>query len=312
VTAEVFGEWLKRQGHRVVRTESSYWYQKGPRVFQAFPYHWLIQPSEQELNQLFRSHGAISLRYSTSLAAPVGCMSYHVTFDKPTYGFDDLGKSARKNVRRGLKNCSVEPISFDRLAEEGWALQQDTLSRQERSDDISQQSWKNLCNAASDLPGFNAWGALVSNELAASVITFQLDGCCYMLYQQCKRDFLTAHVNNALSFSVTEANVGSNGVRSVFYSLHSLDAAPTMDEFKLRMGYTAKPVRQRVIFHPWCAPLVNRMSHAVLKKLMALRGGDQILAKGEGMVRFYLEGKQPIERQPVPHALQVAGAGAEE
>jgi hypothetical protein len=237
------------------------------------------------------------------LESAEGRLSYHIIIEKPDYGLEDLGKWARKNVRRGLKNCAVERIGFERLRDEGWDLHLDTLDRQGRSEGMTRENWRELCAAAAALPGFQGWGALAANRLAASVITFQLDDCCYMLYQQCRREYLPSHVNNALSFMVTQAVARQTGIRSIFYSLHSLDASPTMDQFKLRMGYTAKAVRQRVVFHPWVAPLVQPAAHAALKRLLALRPSSRILAKGEGMVRFFLEGREPLEDQTPPAAL---------
>jgi hypothetical protein len=311
VTADIFAEWLRRQGHHVVRTASSYWYDQGPRCYQAFPYHWVINPPGEELSQFLRQNRALSLRYSAPLDAPAGRISYHMVYARPTYDFEDLGKWARKNVRRGMRSCSVEPINFERLADEGWSLQQDTLDRQQRSAPISQAAWRNLCGAAASLPGFEAWGALVSNQLAASVITSRIHECCYMLYQQCRREHLPEHVNNALSFKVTQTMLGHPSIHSVFYGLHSLDAPSSIDEFKLRMGYAAKPVRQRVAFHPWCSPLANPVTHRMLNGLLALRPSSRILAKGEGMMRFFLEGKQPIERQSVPEVLAMSQEGRE-
>jgi hypothetical protein len=297
MTPDNFAEWLHHQGRRVVRTESSYWHSEGVRAFQAFPYHWTIQPSEGELRKLLRENNAISLRYSTPVDAPIGQLSYHAVFEKSSYEIDDLGKWARKNVRRGLRNCVVDVISFDRLAEEGLELQRDTLDRQGRNPKVARDDWHQLCRAAADLPGFEAWGALVKGHLAASVITFLMNDCCYMLYQQCHRDYLAAHVNNALSFTVTQTMVRRSEVRSIFYCLHSLDAPPTMDEFKFRMGYSPKPVRQRVVFHPVWAPLFNPVTHAVVKAAKVLRPGSPVLAKAEGMIRFYLEGKKPLAQQ---------------
>ena len=54
MNAEIFSEWLRRQGYIVVKTESSYWYDAWPRVFQAYPYHWVIQPEQAEINALLR------------------------------------------------------------------------------------------------------------------------------------------------------------------------------------------------------------------------------------------------------------------
>jgi len=35
-------------GYKIEKTSSSYWYEPAT-VYQAFPYHWIIQPAEEEL-----------------------------------------------------------------------------------------------------------------------------------------------------------------------------------------------------------------------------------------------------------------------
>jgi hypothetical protein len=76
-----------------------------------------------------------------------------------------------------------------------------------------------------------------------------------------------------------------------------------VDEFKFRMGYAAKPVRQRVVFHPWLIPAFNRATHAVIRKLAGLTG-HPTLSKVEGLMRFYREGRRPAEDQDIPPALK--------
>jgi len=301
-----FAEWFRRQGHTVIRTESSYWVDFGPHVYQAFPYHWLITPTQEELNSFLQQNKLIGLRYSSPIHASGGHISYHVVYEDEFYDISLLSKWGRKNVRRGLKSCVVEPITFERLADEGWKLQLDTLDRQAHNHDSEtvRATWKRRCMAAKDLPGFEAWGAIVNGRLAASVITFLMDDCVYMLYQQCHRDFLREHVNNALGYIVTESMVKRPEVKSILYGLHSLDAPPSVDEFKFRMGYSAKPVRQRVVFHPWLAPFFNPVSHRAIKAIANWRPENLTLAKAEGMIRFYLEGKRPIEKQVRPQALE--------
>ena len=303
MNAEVFAEWLRRQGHHVVRTESTYWYDQGPRVYQAFPYHWVIQPSEDELTRFLRRHRAIGLRYSSPLGAPAGRLSYHAVYDRPTYLLEQLDRRSRRNVQVGLKNCTVEPITFERLAEEGWLLESDTEDRQRRRSALRREDWMRKCRAAADLPGFEAWGALVDGRLVASMMTCQVDDCCEMLYQQCLREYLPARVCNALCYVVTKTTTERPGIRSLLYGLQSLDAPASVDEFKFRMGYTAKPVRQRVVFHPWLAPFVGRGAHALLRRALARRP-QPALAKAEGMVRFYLEGKLPLQEQAAPPGLE--------
>ncbi len=307
MTPEIFAEWLRRQGHRVFRTPSSYWFDQGPRVYQGFPYHWIIRPERAELDRFLRGARALGLRYSTDVDFPDGCISYHAVYQGKEYHLEQLGRWARKNVRRGLKNCVVEPISFARLKDEGWDLQIDTLDRQGRKLELERRVWERRCQAAGELAGFEAWGALVEGKLAASVITFLMDDTIYMLYQQCRREYLAAHVNNALGFEVTRRVIGRPQVRGILYGLHSLDAPPSVDEFKFRMGYEAKPVRQRVVFHPWLARMFNPLTHRMLCLARRWKPGNPTLAKAEGMLRFHLEGRLPLERQSWPEVLRGAG-----
>jgi hypothetical protein len=206
-------------------------------------------------------------------------------------------------VRAGLKTGSVQPIPFEQLAQDGWRLEQDTAERQGRRTLFDEQSWHIRCMAAADLLGFEAWGVLTDGRLVASLLTFQMDDCCEMISQQCHRDYLQARVNHALAFGVTETMVNRAGIRSIFYALHSLDAPPSVDEFKFRMGYVAKPVRQRVVFHPWLAPLAHRASHACLRQALRRYPSDPRLSKAEGMLRFYLQGRRPLHEQNWPACL---------
>jgi len=292
MTPEVYSEWLRRQGHKVVRTESSYWHSEGFGVYQAFPYHWLIAPPKRELSDLFSRHWAVALRYSAPPDAG-DTDSYHAVYTGTDYDFEMLGSWARKNVRRGLRNCSVSRISFDRYVDEGWDLRVDTLSRQGRHMNESRQDFRRRYTAATDLEGFEVWAAEVQGRLAATLVTFRMDGWGYMLYQQCHRDFLREHVNNALGFVVTQDLIRNHHVRGVFYGMKSLDAPASVDEFKFRMGYEAKPVRQRVNFHPYLSPLVGSFGYRISRSLAIARPTSRLLAKAEGMMRVSLAEVNP-------------------
>ena len=303
MNAENFAEWLRRQGYSVVRTPSSYWYEASPRVYQAFPYHWVIQPTEEELLNFLRKRKALALRYSTSLDNPAGSISYHAVYEKPSYTIDQLDRRSRQNVRTGLKNCRVEPVPLERLAKEGWSLELDTAQRQGRRLSANQTIWEKRFGAAADLPGFEAWGAFVEGRLVASLFGVQIDDCCELISQQCHRDFLNARVNNALSFVVTQTMVNRPAIRFIFYTLQSLDAPPNVDEFKFRMGYSAKPLRQRVVFHPWVKPFANPLIQKGLKRLLRSDPENSRLSKAEGLLRFHSEGKLPLSEQEWPECL---------
>jgi hypothetical protein len=288
MNAEIYSEWLRRQGQTVVRTASSYWHSEGMGVFQAFPYHALIEPGELELDELTLRHHAVALRYSLPATSAQGTAGYHAVYTGADYDFDVLSSWARKNVRRGLRQCAVAPISFERYVEEGWELRLDTLARQGRRLKESRADWKRRYSSAADLAGFEIWAAQVQNRLAATLVTFQMQDWYYMIYQQCHRNYLQEHVNNALSFVVTQELIRRPNVHGVFYGMQSLDAPPSVDEFKFRMGYEARAVQQRVVFHPYVRPLVSRVSHWILKAGKELSPNGRRLSKAEGMFRLTL------------------------
>jgi hypothetical protein len=124
-----------------------------------------------------------------------------------------------------------------------------------------------------------------------------------ILYQQSPSEYLQFVVNNVLTCKVTKNALSRSKSMRLFYGLHSLDAPPSVDEFNFRIGYSAKPVRQRVASHPKIAPIFNQFTNFVLKLAHEIFPGNPTFAKGEGLIRFYMEGKKPIEKQQWPKAL---------
>lgn len=299
--AEIFAEWLRRQGVKVAVTESSFWYEAGAKAWQAFPYHCLIEPSEKELRTLLTSQRGVVLRYSTPISAAFGSISYHAVLEEEPYCLEALDRRSRQNVRTGLKNCIIEPVSFERLAKEGWALEMDTSRRQGRRLLTDRTRWEHRCRAAADLPGFEAWGGFVEGELAASLLSFQMEDCCELISQQCSRRFLSTRVNNALIFTVSQLLSSRPQNRMVFYTLQSLDAPASVDDFKFRMGYHARPVRQRVVFHPWAAPFAGSKMTGLVHQLSKRWPENPLLAKAAGMLRFHQNGLLPLDEQVWPN-----------
>jgi hypothetical protein len=59
------------------------------------------------------------------------------------------------------------------------------------------------------------------------------------------------------------------------------------------MGYAAKPIRQRVIFHPYIAAFSNQFSYRIVNVLSKWMPADRRLSKAKGMLRLWLSEKSP-------------------
>jgi hypothetical protein len=91
MNAEIFAECLRRQGHRVVRPLSSYWHGAGHRVLQAFPHHWIIEPTEMQISKLLWENNALALRYSAPITAARVMKFYQIVCEHPGSGLSKLG-----------------------------------------------------------------------------------------------------------------------------------------------------------------------------------------------------------------------------
>jgi hypothetical protein len=298
-----FDDWMRRQGYSVIQTASSHWVEYSPRVFQAIPFHRLISPSDRELTDFLREAKAIALRYSAPLDSGTGGLSYHVVYESDHYSLHDIHKKARHDVSKGLSIAAIEPISLKRLAKEGWEMRHETLKRQGRTGAESKTWWEKLCLSAEGLPNFEAWGAIVKGKLVASVLAFAHEGYFDIMYQQSLTEYLHYGVNNALTYTVTADVISRPGSFRLFYGLRSLDAKETVDKYKFRMGYVAKPVRQRVVFNPAAVPFINNITLAGLKAVKAIIPTNTFLSKTAGMVNLYLLGKRPLAKQNWPEVL---------
>jgi hypothetical protein len=299
---EKFALWQKRQGNKVIQTESSLWYEAGPHVFQAFPYDWVITPTEKELHDLLVKNKIAAVRFSTPVESQLGKISYHI-IKKPPYSIDCLKNKSKKNIYLGLSKCKVEEISLAQLAKEGWALQLNTLERQNRTDSMDKAKWENICLSAEDIPGFSAWGAYVDGEMAASLLTACIDGTAYFLYSLSHEKFMDLRVNHVIFFEVTQRLLQKEGIQKAFFTVQSLDAPKSVDDFKFRIGFEPISVRQRVVFHPLLAPFITPFSHKLVLLLLQISKKKNFLAKMEGIMRFYLEGKRPLSQQKYPDCL---------
>jgi len=246
-----------------------------------------------------RSKKILALRYSTTTVSPVGKISYHIITGKD-YNIGQLRSQARNGVKRGLEQFTISKITFERLASEGWRLQEDTLARQNRLKSMTRQEWELLCRSASDLPGFSVFAAMKGEILASALIVCRINNVYTVPYSMSRSLYLSAHVNNALFFTASVEMLKEPGVDSLFFTVQSLDAPPDVDEFKLRMGLKSKMTRQVVAFHPYLNPFVGPSTHKILSLFTRRFPSSPYLAKTEGMIRFCVEGKLPVARQTLP------------
>ena len=280
-------EFFDRIGQRAIRSESSWWHEVQSHVLLSFPYHKLIEPGEDEINQLFRKYNLRAIRYPTPLDA-FGFPSTMELNSNREYELSCLHSTARRQTRQGLKNCTVEEIDFDSLAEHGLALNQDTAKRQGRQSLFANADyWHRYCQAAKDTPGFTAWGAMVGEELGSYVIAAVFDGWVNCLQSNSSSALLDKRPSNALLFEMTRHYLRDVPGLQICYGIGSLEDLPQLDRFKVRMRWELKPIKQRIVFSKKIRCIFSLAQEPCLKVLGRIFPKSYTVRKTSAMIRLY-------------------------
>lgn len=284
-----FAEFLEKLGHRVIRTESSWWYDVTRWAYMSFPFHVSITPSTDEINTLLLKNGLMA-RYTCPDGS--GNASYYTACCGKSYDLSQLTVKARNQSRRGLERCTVRRVTFEDLGRLGGiAINRDTLLRQGRPVPRGHDAyWHKYYSAAEHTATMEAWAALVADELAAFIICCSFDDCMTILSSASNRKHLKAYPNNALIYTFTKEALSRPHISQVSYGLAPLQPGlENLDHFKHGMGFTDLPVGQRVQFHPFAGPFLAKPAIRLLRRGIEAAGFNGRMGQLAGVLRCYTD-----------------------
>jgi len=268
------------------------WCELGPRVFQALPFSSVLNVSPNLSEEITFRLGALAIRFCGPSDLTWGRESYHVVADRLDMEMERLPKRGRYNVRSGLQRSTTGAVEWSLAAREGWRLRDETLNRQGRGDAETSMEWRRLCEIAAAVPGFVAWGASRGGRLCALLIA-AVDSkrrVASIYLQQSEDAALRDMVNNALAYSFCQSVFESGAADRVFYGMESLDAAPTVDEFKFHMGFRRVPVKQCVAVHPGLAAVGHWDLAPILQRLGRFGSLKNFTNKMNGLLAVHRAG----------------------
>lgn len=285
-----FRRFLERLGHRVIESESGWWFNAGPGFYESIPPSALISPSKEEIRRLLWRPGVLGIKYYTEAeGARLGRPSHIYVVENKSYDLSHVQSKVRRRMKRHLDQCEVRQFDFDTLYASGMPLNQDTLVRQKRADSLfgTPEGWRRFCQAGRDVEGAQVWGAFVGGELAAYMMSFIIDGCCNCLYQMSRTKYMDQCVNHVLTFCATQNMLKQPGIHCVSQGHETVREIEGLDTYKIRMGFARRPLRQVVRLHPAVrAALMSPPGKWTLATLMARRPHDDFLIRLRGVLEF--------------------------
>ncbi|MBF6568296.1 MAG: hypothetical protein IVW54_05410 [Candidatus Binataceae bacterium] len=255
-------------GNRVIRTESCYWYNPQPFMYRSLPIHRFVAPAPAEIAKVLMLGPALALRYPMRPDAEGAPGGMFVCHDR-NYDFASLSQNVRSRTRRGLARCRIEQISFEYLAEHGYALTEETTLRQMgKKPNRSIEEWRLFCTNASHLADFEAWGAFVEDRLATFMVAMLVEDCYYIHLQKSASDLLKFYPNNALLFTVMKTKFACPEVGFISHGPKALAVGKGLEYYKTSMGLEIQPCTEQVVFNPLIKPFISWKGDAVVNRMV--------------------------------------------
>jgi hypothetical protein len=288
VNVAEFAEFWRRQGIRVLSSESCFWYEAQPWSFLSLPYHRALTPTARELRKVLLLGPAAVVRFPATPAEGKDANGALFVCRDRNYGIQSLQPRTRSMTRRGLEQCEIKRLGFQELERLGYPLNADTLTRQGReSGAMSERRWSKYCRAAEQTPGMEGWCAYCDGEIASCVVLALVEDCLTILHQCSLSKHLERYPNNALMFTVTQQGLQRADVGYVSYGLRSLDDTPGLNRFKVHMGYTVEPFQERIEVHPVAALALRMGGNGFINWVSSRRPESDFWRKASKILRLW-------------------------
>jgi hypothetical protein len=288
----VFYEFYSNAGFKVYTSESGEWCELQRGMLISIPYHRLINPKQEELENLLKISGAWGLRFPTAVDN-YGFLSKLEVCDHFGYDLQFLKHKFRNRVVKGNQHCDIRPVDIEELRHEGYKLNMRTFQRQNRNDPKANlKYWYRICDGLSKSKGVNILGAYFRDKLAAYVVILETPSMTEMIIQSSDSELLNYCPNNLLTYYVTRYYLTEQSKPvPICYGLGSLEDTPDLDRYKVGMGYNMQPIKQRLFFRkeirlflrPWLLYLGEIINKYIVK------GRSYKLDKICGILRRYFE-----------------------
>jgi hypothetical protein len=287
IRSDTMGEFFERLGHAIIEESHARWYEVQPRVLFSYPYHKLIEPTDDQLQVLMSNHRLRAIRFPTALSQ-YGFISNIAINTNRDYDMAALHQKARNQTRRAMENCKVEQVDFDYLREQGMQLNEDTAKRQGRESQYANPDyWRRYCDAAKMVNGVTGWGSFVDGRLACFLVAIEVDGWAEWIVNHSLTELRNKYPNNALAFLTAQHFFRERNCAGICYGLGSLESTPDLDHFKERMGWRLEPIKQRLFFSGKLRMAARLAREPVLRVLGKVFPMSYAVRKTSAMLRLY-------------------------
>jgi hypothetical protein len=296
-TLEEYVNGLRAIGTRVCEGSGrTYWVSSAERVVRRLPTFHIGTPSSDEIDRAMRMTGAVLATYVTEPDERRAANAWLYLCDDENYGSRRLAPAMQRNVRRAMRELTIDWVSPRELLAQGGSAFCDTRRRC-RLDDATSAAFRRYFDDGVARPGRSHLGAWKDGRLAAFVSVVRVDDWAE-LGSFSMDSMLHYRPNDALMYTVLSRYLAERGCRVVTYGLSSIQVqsnARGLHRFKTKVGFDAIPVHRAFALHPSIRALSNRATltaaHWMVTGLLSVRPRNRRLRKLGGMLAYMLGGR---------------------
>jgi hypothetical protein len=140
-------------------------------------------------------------------------------------------------------------------------------------------------------------GAWREHELAAFLSITAVDDWAEIEGSFSANDSLPLRPNDTLIATALSNYLVKKGCALVTYGLSSIQAQTTAEglhQFKMKVGFEARPVHRAFALNPLVRPFANTRTQRCISTMLRLSPGSRLLRKCDGMLSLMLRREAPI------------------
>lgn len=263
------------------------WVPSEPGAVTRVPTFCLAEPAPGEVDDVLRATRCAIATYLRQPGGGLPANAWLYLCSNVDYSLSKLAAPVRRNVRRGLRELTVGPLTGDELLQHGVRAFCDTRRRIGLADGTParfRRYFRPRILHEREL----YLGAWRDGRLAAFMTVLHMDD--WIELGSFSMDAMLPHrPNDALMYTVLSEYLAGGRCTVVSYGLSSIQtssAASGLHRFKRKFGFTPVPVHRAFVLHPAVRPLANRatlsLAHWTLLAALRFWPRDARLKKAEG------------------------------
>jgi hypothetical protein len=211
--------------------------------------HKEIALSDQEQKYLLRHSKAYFLRWTSHWDSPHVTEFWHVIKDQPT-SLDDYPVHTRRDIRRGLRKCSVRKVSAKVLAESGYEVYHRAFLRYKTHlRPVTESTFKKSLERPK--PNADYWAVFEAEKLVAYAINYLIDEMCTYAVIKLDPEKLNTSCSYALVHTMNEYYLDNQKLRYLTDGERSISHATRFQEFLIEKFLFRKAYCQlHVVYAP--------------------------------------------------------------